>query len=151
MEDTLLILILEDAPERIYQFNQRILELEGRATFRHTDDVNKALRWCRAQRFDVIFVDHDLCLEHYSNEERDSDLAEALAKRTGAFFAKSLAERPEDVAKHGLFVVHSLNPSGADNIASHLEPHAPCIKVPFVWQSQRLFSKALASLPNQPG
>lgn len=66
--------------------------------------------------YDLFFLDHDLESEHYqSNEDHHED---------GRFVARKMVETKRLTKHHGKpVIVHSLNPSGRQNIKSILKNH----------------------------
>jgi hypothetical protein len=73
--------------------------------------AQEAIAFLRANKYDAIYLDHDLEAEHYqTNEEYHED---------GSFVARNLVDMNQH---HGVIVVvHSLNPSGRLNIRSILK------------------------------
>lgn len=74
--------------------------------------AKQAIAWLRAKSYDVVFLDHDLG----GREGVDSHGPE----ETGYTAAKWIAENGPVIP---LVVVHSMNPTGAGNIASLLRGH----------------------------
>lgn len=82
---------------------------------------------------DVISFDHDLADEHYTPEEYWTDYERSKAyqesqnytEKTGMDCAKWLVEYCMDTKKRlPVFLVHSANPVGADNIRGLLENYS---------------------------
>ena len=94
------IFILEDNDERIKLFNRWF----SKHTLVFSKEVNDAFKKIQFDKFDLIFLDHDLDNRHYvdSNEEN-----------TGYQLAKMIHET---VNKHTKVIVHSLNIVGVRNM-----------------------------------
>lgn len=74
--------------------------------------------------YDMIFLDHDLEEDHYTETKIDD--------KNGLFVAKKLKNL---VHLHGKTVVlHSLNANGRENMESVLKDKFKVIKLPFAWQ-----------------
>lgn len=98
------ILILEDDQNRI-QFFKNKLKKHDVYFFDNVKDAISAVELMEA--FETFFLDHDLDDRIYvdSNEEN-----------TGFQFAKYLAEKEVEAQ----FIIHSMNPQGAQNIKNML-------------------------------
>jgi CheY-like chemotaxis protein len=103
------ILLVEDDDRRRSWFSNRFVghELDT------TDDVSVALEWLLSRDYDLIFLDHDLALEHYEQEMADDGL-------TGFAVASWLAEHPERQPGCQI-IIHSLNFPGSARMQQCLE------------------------------
>lgn len=93
------VLLLEDDPRRVEWFRQRICQLD------HADSVEGAIALLSNNRYDFVFLDHDLGTLHYAGEAASLD-----DKAPGQAVAKHLASLGwigDNV------VIHSWNPDGA--------------------------------------
>ena len=68
-------------------------------------DPARAVELLSANRYDLIFLDHDLLPEHYHSDESDDE-------RTGYAVARWLSERPAAQAASTV-VIHTRNADGA--------------------------------------
>lgn len=79
--------------------------------------VNEAIEWVKKNGFpDVISFDHDLAEEHYAGD--------FSGQNTGYDFAKWLVDYDMDtntMPTNFKFTVHSMNPTGAENIKRLME------------------------------
>lgn len=107
------IFILEDNPYRMVKFRR---ELIGHK-IDHADTVQNGTSLVFANKYDLLFLDHDLGGE---------EMVDSIRGDTGYQLAKFIASFTKN--KETPCVVHSCNPAGADNIIQVL-PHA--IKLPF--------------------
>jgi hypothetical protein len=107
------VLILEDSPERIKLFKEKLKD-HDLYFFDDVEEAKKAVEYIGG--FDFYFIDHDLDNKVFvkSNEPN-----------TGYQFAKFLAEK--GIVKDT--VVHSMNVVGAQNIKAVL-PHAQIVPFP---------------------
>ncbi len=107
------IFILEDNPCRMVKFRR---ELIGHS-IDHADTVRSSTRLLTLNKYDLIFLDHDL---------GGKEMVDSLEEDTGyqvAVFMASFGKNKETPC-----VVHSCNPAGANNMVIAL-PHA--IRMPF--------------------
>ena len=110
------ILILDDDWERLARFEK--MYIGHRVTCVET--VGEAISELEANKFDVLFLDHDL--GHRVHVESDG------LEETGYLVALWLADNPQH--KPETIIVHSLNEIGSKNILSVL-PEA--VRKPFAW------------------
>jgi len=105
------VFVLEDDQERQDWFLKRF--------FGHTVDiavsVAEGLTLLKTNRYDTIFLDHDLEFHHYGSNERDDET-------TGYAVAGYLAQNPRK-QPNALVVVHSMNPSGSRRMLDVLRDH----------------------------
>jgi CheY-like chemotaxis protein len=114
------ILIVEDNEDRIKWFET---EFKGIAALTVVKTAEKGKYYVNLQKWDVIFLDHDLGDRVYVNSEDEN---------TGYQVAKEIVK---SINKDTPIVVHSYNPAGVKNIMGILK-HAAAI--PF-----GLFDKAI--------
>lgn len=76
------------------------------------EDVASAQELLRANRYDAIFLDHDLLPEHYNSETFDDE-------RTGYAIALWLASQPE-IQRASTILVHTRNADGAIRMVEEL-------------------------------
>ncbi len=102
------ILVLEDSPERIKWFERNF----NKVNFYFCKNVNAAWGLLHIQKFDTIYLDHDL------GEDA----------QTGYDFAKILAEeiREGRVSNDPVIYIHTSNPAGADSMKSVLPQAIIC-------------------------
>ena len=94
------ILLVEDNIDRIKWFTN---EFSGHNLI-IGDNANSAISLLREIKFDAIFLSHDLCNEVFVDSE---DL------NTGYQVA---LEIPDSINKNAVIIIHSWNPTGAENI-----------------------------------
>lgn len=110
------IFILEDDPNRQKLFMRKFIGHEVVIV----DNVTDAINELKAKPFDLIFLDHDLGGEIFVNSENEN---------TGYQLAKWIKEQ-DQILKNSTFIIHSLNPVGAQNIKAIL----PSAWIqPFAW------------------
>lgn len=76
------------------------------------EDVPSAQEMLRVNRYDAIFLDHDLLPEHYGSESFDDE-------RTGYAIASWLASEPE-IQRASTILVHTRNADGAIRMVEEL-------------------------------
>jgi CheY-like chemotaxis protein len=127
--DPLRILIVEDDDRRRSWFDERFAQYQRDTT----DDVSVAVQWLLERDYALIFLDHDLTLEHYEFEMADDGL-------TGYVVALWLAEHPESQTEAQI-IIHSLNYPGSDRMVQCLQTAGRQAEhVPFPYLSE-LFSR----------
>ena len=94
------ILIVEDDMERVRKFKEMFSEYY----ITHVVDAISGIDFVKKQKFDAIFLDHDLGNKVFVKSEDHN---------TGYQVAKVI---PLSINKTTPVVVHSWNPAGADNI-----------------------------------
>jgi hypothetical protein len=99
------VLVLEDAPERIAWFKERVPQAVYCAT------ADEAIRALSSQTFRVVFLDHDLHWMHAA----DNTIVKGTGKEVALHLSK--AEFP------GVVVVHSKNEDGV-KVMSKILPTA---------------------------
>lgn len=114
------IFILEDNKYRMVKFRR---ELVGHQVD-HAETVEDGMVLVKANRYDLIFLDHDLGGE---------EMVDSYGENTGyqlATFISSVFVNGKDFTQNRKTpcVIHSCNPAGANNIQRAL-PHA--IAIPF--------------------
>lgn len=108
------VLILEDSAERVKAFSTNFINAE----IIYTQIPIEAINHLKNEKFDYIFLDHDLGGTVYANSDENSGYA----------VAKWLEENPDRQPDY--IILHSLNPTGVANMKQAL-PKAKII--PFVW------------------
>lgn len=98
------VLVLEDTPERIAWFKERL----PRATYVTTADA--AIEALKSQEFRAVFLDHDLHWMHADN---------TIVKGTG----KEVALHLKKTNFPGVIVIHSKHDEAAD-VMHKILPHA---------------------------
>jgi CheY-like chemotaxis protein len=125
------VFILEDDPNRQQEFRERF---RGADVPEHivcqlefADNIQTAARILTdANPFDLVLLDHDLCVEHYRTL---SQIA------SGSALTKWLSEHPDVTKRHKRYLAHSLNASGVALMAKHLwQLEITCLHVPFLWE-----------------
>ncbi len=125
------ILILEDDGQevkRIPQFQQRILELNMKlqdagletATMTHVETAKECIDLLNQERFDLVFLDHDLGGQVYVNTNRED---------TGSEVARWISSN-SDKMKNVQVIIHSFNVVGAKYM-TELIPGS--VYVPGIW------------------
>ena len=115
------ILILEDDPTRHREFRQNLLNA---TEVRIVETVPAAIFELKKQKWDTLFLDHDLGGESFVDSNK---------KPTGYDVAKWLEENPE--YKPSNIIIHSLNFVGAARMKAAL-PDA--ILAPWAWMNIKL-------------
>jgi len=113
------ILILEDSVERQEQFYKNLINYDVEIT----DSSKTAIQKLSNEKWDILFLDHDLGGEAYVPS----------GENTGYEVAKFLEENQQFMPRN--IVVHSLNSVGAKNINDAL-PNA--VRIPFAWTKENL-------------
>lgn len=127
------ILIVEDDDRRRSWFDKRFAQYERDIT----DDVSVAVQWLLERDYALIFLDHDLALEHYALDMADDGL-------TGYVVASWLAEHPERQAEAQI-IIHSLNYTGSDRMLECLQnagreaEHVPFPYLPALFSNSGAF------------
>lgn len=109
------IFVLEDSAERLISFRKWLSAHD----VAYAEDAWTAHPILKDQKFDVIFLDHDL---GNRSDVRSDD------PNTGYAVAKEIAN---GVNKNTQVVVHSMNPNGALNILGVLSPGNKAFHRPF--------------------
>lgn len=108
-----IILVVEDDPIRIEEFQKRLLD----CTVTYTKDTEKARALVFAQKFDMIFLDHDLGYNP-ETEEKTTSVFLPSGDGTGYHVAQAI---PESINKDTMVIIHSWNPRGAENMKDLLD------------------------------
>jgi CheY-like chemotaxis protein len=123
------ILIVEDDERRRSWFDQSFAGCQRDIT----DDVSVAIQWLLERDYELIFLDHDLALEHYEQEMAEDGL-------TGYVVAAWLAAHPERQPEAQI-IIHSLNYTGSDRMLKCLQnagraaEHVPFPYLPSLFRS----------------
>jgi CheY-like chemotaxis protein len=102
------ILIVEDSKDRYNWFRKELVGNDVVIATTALEAINRL--W--AEKFDFMFLDHDLADEHYE----DSTCFEG----TGSEIAKYLHDTPENNAGM-VIIIHSLNSCGRERMEKFLE------------------------------
>jgi hypothetical protein len=90
--------------------------------FTHVHTAQQAIEAMQAQRFDVVFLDHDLAPSHYvSLQQAQAGVwgSELGGQPTGYEVVRWMVKQdPATVPAHT--IIHSMNPAGADRMVSAL-------------------------------
>jgi CheY-like chemotaxis protein len=122
------ILIVEDDETRIEWFLK--------ATFQHMvficDTAEDAIQRLKSESFDIIFLDHDLCNEHYKyvGVPLDADFEEFcksnLDATTGFAVARFLADNP-DKSPNADIIIHTMNTVAQVRMERELHSRSPLV------------------------
>lgn len=118
------ILILEDDIERVKLFRQNFTGCE----FIFTDKVPECIKYLNENKFDYLFLDHDLGGKVFVPSDGE--------ELTGYHVAKHLEENPSCKPVKTIFI-HSFNSVGAKKMKEAL-PNA--VLVPGVWTQKINFA-----------
>ena len=121
------VLLLEDDERRCEWFAKRFRgdELDV------ATDVARAKELLAAERYDAIFLDHDLMPEHYNSPNFDDE-------RTGYAIASVLASQPE-LQRAATIMVHSYNADGGLRMVEELRRSGRQVEyVPFHLLEERI-------------
>lgn len=123
------VLVLEDWIDRLKKFREWYKAEHDYVEATTADEARRLL--AAGPRFDVMFLDHDLAEEHYEGKGMDGeDTGFAVCRYITD--SMPIAERPRT------FIVHSLNPVGAERMVKHLSTAGLNVyRVPYD-RSQRL-------------
>lgn len=126
------VLVLEDNAQRMDWFEQVLIGCEVYWAW----TVDKAIAWLEHYDFDAIFLDHDLCDEHYTYLFEGKELTPDLLESTGRKVAEWLRDNPNRSPKARI-VIHTLNEAGRNYMASCVKGRK-CDVVPFTQLKKRL-------------
>jgi len=121
-------LILEDDFNRIEWFLMKIAP--HRVFLAYTAD--DAIRALQNETFDVIFLDHDLCNDHYKyvgvpyTENFEKWCQENLDSTTGFAVARFLAQNPQ-VSPDAQVILHTMNTVAQQRMRKELEARNPIV------------------------
>lgn len=110
----MIVLLLEDDPNRIKAFKQRFLDKGWSYDVCHT--AQRCLELLDEKRYDIVFLDHDL---------GDEQMVSTDHSNTGSHVARNW---PKDLST--LVIIHSFNPVGAEYMHARI-PGA--IRRPGIW------------------
>ena len=105
------VLIVEDDPKRIEQFEKALTKCE----LFITADTEQAAKWIHEHKFDICFLDHDL--GHTSTGARTASVFLPSGKYTGYEVACQISESHNKDTK---VIIHTWNPAGARNMQGRL-------------------------------
>lgn len=120
------ILLLEDDAVRVVAFRKRLSATGREYELTHYEKSSEAIDALKANKYDMILLDHDLGGRTYVDHTNDK---EDCGMRVAEFFSI----RPEQVRQHGPIVVHSLNGPAAQQM---VELIGEAIWAPFLWQRE---------------
>lgn len=126
------VFILEDSAPRMAWFREALTDCVIDWAF----DVERGIELLDKHDYDVIFLDHDLCDDHYECVLGERELTPELIETTGRAVARWLGERPEK-SRRARIILHSMNESGRESMASCLMGR-PIDSIPFNQLRQRL-------------
>lgn len=101
------VFILEDDDQRIAWFKEVLSKVPDLAICKK---AGPGLEMVESKKFDLIFLDHDLELDHYT---AFAEGREPQMEMTGLFVAKNLGET---VNKETPVIIHSMNTTGAESM-----------------------------------
>ncbi len=110
------IFLLEDSLPRVSWFRESFIGCILDLAF----TVDHGIQLLEANEYDVIFLDHDLCDDHYMCFLEGKELTPELLETTGRTVARWLGEHPEK-SKWAHIVLHSMNDSGRESMKSYLK------------------------------
>ena len=112
-DNLLMILVLEDDPERCKHFSRNW----GNHLIQFTDQAEEAKHLMQTFKFDLLFLDHDLGGEVYVDSDH---------KNTGAEVARWLEDPLNHHCRPYVIVIHTLNPIGRRYMAQALPSAVVC-------------------------
>lgn len=116
------VLFLDDMEDRHKIFKEKY---QKQFNITHVFDYNACISELRAQKFEMVFLDHDLSLESIMCDPDD------VSEKTGTDVALHIIETFDPKDAPG-FVIHSLNPHGAERMRNLLSDAGFSVsKIPF--------------------
>lgn len=116
-------LVLEDDPERIKSFKERFSEINqdhpNIADFVET--AKNCIDKLQENEYDIVFLDHDLGGEVFVSISNEN---------TGSAVARWIKENGEKIPVKTSFIIHSFNPTGAENMEKLI---TGSVRIPSVW------------------
>lgn len=125
-------LVLEDSIDRISEFKKRLFNFKQT----YTDSALNAIYLIENNKYDIIFLDHDLDNNAYV------DLND---KNTGSEVARWIGNNKDNINKDTYIIIHSLNTVGANYMKSII-PNS--IYIPFVW-TENVFNNKIKVLSDK--
>lgn len=120
------VFILEDDLNRIVHFKERFREMEyNYVNITHVETAEEAIKKLSSEKYDVLFLDHDLGGEAYVSTDH---------KNTGSEVVRWFENNPNNLNDDVLKVIHSFNPSGAQYMNKGLKNS---VMIPGVWAQDR--------------
>ena len=111
------IFILEDDENRIKVFKRSFIGID----LTMTDLADEAIKRLKTEKYDFIFLDHDLGGEVFVDSQN---------KNTGSEVAKHITHT---LNKSTMVIIHSFNPSGAKNMFDIMKSYKmECVIAPFL-------------------
>ncbi len=121
------VFLLDDDTRRHRWFRKRFVNDE----LDITDQIEEARELLSTNKYDAIFLDHDLIPEHYETSDHDDE-------RTGVAIAFWLAEN-HHVQPSAMIIVHTRNADGAIRMVEKLRDAGRQVEyVPFPMLEQRI-------------
>jgi hypothetical protein len=121
------VFLLDDDTRRHRWFRKRFVNDE----IDITDQIEEAKDYLSNNKYDAIFLDHDLIPEHYESSDHDDE-------RTGVAIAFWLAENSQ-VQRSAKIFVHTRNADGALRMAEKLRDAGRDVEyVPFPMLEERI-------------
>jgi CheY-like chemotaxis protein len=102
------VFVLEDDETRVDWIRKNFDE---KVEMDLTDEADEAITLLRNNKYDLVFLDHDLGGEQMVSSDHHN---------TGATVAKIMHETPN---KDSVIIVHSYNPIGAENMMNSMKDH----------------------------
>lgn len=117
------IFVLEDRDERMPKLRRWLdKKIDGKYTLTHCKEVVTAMDALLRDRFDVLFLDHDLDQKAFVPSQHDN---------TGYQLAKFIEQKN---IPYSQCFIHSMNPQGAHNMSRRL-PRAKLIPFNILMES----------------
>jgi CheY-like chemotaxis protein len=120
------IFVLEDSLERVATFEVLLSKAFPSSEITFENEVEEAKKKLLSERFDLIFLDHDLGGKVFVDSSQPD---------TGYQIAKFISDNK---IKCQQIIVHSMNPTGAQNMLSVLKPRYNAVLMPFPTLIQHL-------------
>ena len=133
------VLILEDDYERILWFSNNMYL--HKIMFVQT--AEQAIKFLQSETFDIVFLDHDLCDEHYKyvTVPLDADFEkfcqENLDATTGFAVARFLAENPQR-SPNAQIIIHTMNTVAQKRMSDELRSRNHVV-LPFDYMQRKGF------------
>lgn len=143
------ILFLDDDKHRhkyVSKFIKRMKIYSDRINFNCSCyyDASQAIKILNKKTFDIIMLDHDLSMLLNKNDRYIEEI-------TGYEVCKNIVKNPNK-HKESLFIVHSLNPVGAENMVKILKQFSlDAVYVPYAWLGLDFDEKTSKVIIRKPG
>jgi len=130
------ILLLEDDPNRVEEFQRRVEEFSERNHVQcelvHVETAKDCIHKLETDKFKLVLLDHDLGGQVYVDTNNTN---------TGSEVARWMNKNPDKI-KGVSIITHTFNPAGAKNIVA-LVPQ--CHYVPSIWNKDKFHKIIKAS------